>query len=81
MHFLEGESEAARRLGGETNEAIHGGHQVDWPRGVTLVTSCGTSGPFRNLAQPLSIALFRTGEPNEQHIDPGRTAGRIDRVL
>jgi hypothetical protein len=54
---------------------------VDWPRGVTLVTSCGTSGPFRNLAQPLSIALFRTGDPNEQHIDPGRTAGRIDRVL
>jgi hypothetical protein len=48
---------------------------------VTLVTATGTSGPFRNLVQPLSIALFRTGESNEQHIDPGRTAGRIDRVL
>ena len=48
---------------------------------VTLVTVTGTSGPFRNLAQPLSIALFRTGESNEQQIDPGRTAGRIDRVL
>jgi hypothetical protein len=51
------------------------------PLEVTLVTDTGTSGPFRNLAQPLSIVLFRTGESNEQHIDPGRTAGHIDRVL
>lgn len=48
---------------------------------MTLVTASGTSGPFRNLVPTLSITLFRTGESNEQRIDPGRTAGRIDRVL
>jgi hypothetical protein len=58
-----------------------GGGPLLSPKDVTLVTASGTSGPFFNPAQPLSIVIFRTGEPNEQHIDPGRTAGRIDRVL